>query len=40
MCKIKLFIIGLCCLRIKGGHVCSEDELIKELREDLEDNGK
>ncbi len=22
------------------GHVCSEDELIRELREDLEDNGK
>ncbi len=24
---------------IADGHVCSEDELIKELKEDIEDNG-
>ena len=37
---LKKFIFVILLLEIsKSGHVCSEDELIRELREDLEDNG-
>lgn len=30
------FLLGLI---LSAGHVCSEDELIRELKEDIEDNG-
>ena len=41
MKKIIIAFLGLLCSKTLGkGHVCSEDELVRELREDLEDNGK
>lgn len=36
----ELFLVILLIAVSKGQVVCSEDELIRELREDIEDNGK
>lgn len=37
--KIIVLLAFFLNLIFSGGHVCSEDELIRELKEDIEDNG-
>lgn len=37
---LKLSILALLVSSLQAQVVCSEDELIRELREDIEDNGK
>ena len=39
MKKIIISLFVFSCF-VQAGHVCSEDELIRELKEDIEDNGK
>lgn len=43
MFKAMLFIgllFSICYISIKAEVVCSEEELTREIREDLEDNGR
>ena len=38
--RLFLLISVLCAVYVKSEVVCSEDELVREIIEDLEDNGK